>query len=1063
MTVDLNSIRNFCEDSMLFKAGKELFDENRVYNVIYMPEISTLKCNIQEAEGLYNVEAVFGEEDIESCSCDCGRKVGANGVCRHVVAALLQYKKEQSDALDEKGGQFYEQVSHDVIEKLSGIKLSRNKHTIHFVPVFEINKNGFGYYDVRFCIGIGTDKLYKVRRIDKLIDTISENGELEFSKNFVFNARTQTFGDNEMALVDYLMTLKQLYFETGRSMGERSISLSGAILVKVAELAAECEGLSIVMDKRNLLGCHILKNKFEVPLELSKSGNKYVIDFERWKDIKVIDEQYRIVMFENAFHILSSEQAEVTKTLLIAGESLGSTRVAFNMEDKNAVVENLMPKLRYLSDLSIDDNIRKDILVAELKVKVYLESTEEKNIKAKVLFCYEDIEFNHFAGERPKCDDKVLLRDKRRENDFIRVAAKMGFVPVEGNLYINSPRKIYEFLNSGIKKLKKISDIFYAENFYNIKVVMPAKAVGAISIGAGNLFEFQVGFDDIPPDELESILESVREKEHYYRLTNGNFVNLQSSALEQISELMDNVDGKFEENGKAKLTLPQVMYLETQNNNEEFVISRDKPFAEIIEELKEPVNTNFVVPECLKDIMREYQITGFKWLKTMASYGFGGILADEMGLGKTLQTIAFIISEYEKNKKPALVIVPTSLLFNWQAEFKKFTPQYKVKVVYGQPDERKIQIEDIDGCVAVITSYGLIRRDVAAYKKREWSYCFIDEAQHIKNPNTVNAKTVKQIKADGFFAITGTPIENNLTELWSIFDFVMPGYLFSRAKYRRVYEIPIIKKNDSSGVEKLLKHTKPFILRRLKSGVMKELPEKIETYMVTDLEEEQRQLYQAYAYRAREEILRLTREKGFEKSRIEILAQITRLRQLCCHPGLFIDNYEGGSGKLNTLLELVEDGISSGRRMLIFSQFTSMLEIIAEMLRQMDINYFYLDGSVKSSKRIEISNAFNEGQRDIFLISLKAGGTGLNLIGADTVIHYDPWWNPAVENQATDRAHRIGQTKVVQVIKLVTKGTIEEKIQDLKEKKQELINAVLQEGTGSISSMTLDEIQKLFE
>lgn len=372
-------------------------------------------------------------------------------------------------------------------------------------------------------------------------------------------------------------------------------------------------------------------------------------------------------------------------------------------------------------------------------------------------------------------------------------------------------------------------------------------------------------------------------------------------------------------------------------------------------------------------------------------------------------------------------------------------------------------MQDISDYQVIITSYGMIRRDLPYYMEHSFDYCIIDEAQHIKNPNTSGAKAVKSIRANGYFALTGTPIENNLTELWSIFDFVMPGYLLGRTKFRRLYEIPIVRHQDRAALESLQRQIKPFIMRRLKKNVLKELPDKIESYMVCDLNEEQKRLYLAYAAQAKADIVRLEEEKGFGKSRIEILSIITRLRQLCCHPAMFIEDYQEGSGKLDALMELVENALQSGRRILIFSQFTSMLNIISETLERMEVEHFYLDGSVSSVKRLDMTYAFNHGMRDVFLISLKAGGTGLNLATADMVIHVDPWWNPAVENQATDRAHRIGQNKIVQVVKLVTRGTIEEKICRLQEKKREMINSVVEDGEMMLSSMTLEEIQALFE
>lgn len=1061
MILDTALIENFCENKAVLVSGKRYAQEQRVSEISFTDDL--LCAKVKGITDNYEISVSFGDDEIKNVQCNCGRISGSVSICKHAVAALFAMEKEQNRENDDEYRNLCEDVAEGIVKTLTNIRLARNKKVLSFIPVIEIITEERGYVSVKLGIEIGDEKLYKVRKLDKLLECISENTAVEFSKNFVFNGKSQTFGDAENALVDYLQTVKQMYNDTGRTLPERYISLTGNMRISVFKLVSRCEHYRIRYDSKISEECKIYTDSLQIPLEFSKYDGKYKVEFEQWMNIKPISPDYRIVFYDDAVHVLSLEQAKVCKAFVEAGKTVNKTGIFFSDKDKDALVEHIMPRLRYLADLSVDNEIRKDIIITELKVKVFLETTKENDILAKVLFCYDDYEFNHFQGEKPDCKERVLLRDKRRENEFIRIAAKLGFILKNGYLLLNVPSKIYNFLETGLEKLSSVSEIFYSEDFYKLRVVMPSRANGSINIGAGDLFEFQLDIDDIPANELENVLEAVREKQHFYRLTNGNFVNLKSKALEVVGDILDNAEAKVSEEGTATIALSKALYIGTQEKSEILEIKRDKSFLEIIDKIKKPIDSSFEVPACLKDIMREYQVAGFKWLKTMAAYGFGGILADEMGLGKTLQTIAFIISEYEKSKTPALVVVPTSLLFNWQAEFEKFAPGYKVKIVYGTPEERRDILTETDDCIAVVTSYGLIRRDVKAYTQRKWSYCFIDEAQHIKNPNTVNAKAVKQIKADGYFAITGTPIENNLTELWSIFDFIMPGYLFSRAKYRRVYEIPIIKKNDKNVVSMLLEHTAPFILRRLKSAVMKELPEKIETYTVTDLETEQRELYAAYAYKAREEILKLTREKGFEKSRIEILARITRLRQLCCHPGLFVENYEGGSGKLNTLLEIVENGISSGRRILVFSQFTSMLEIIADMLRQMGVSYFYLDGSVKSSKRVEMCNAFNDGQRDVFLISLKAGGTGLNLVGADTVIHFDPWWNPAVENQATDRAHRIGQTKVVQVIKLVTKGTIEEKIQNLKEKKQELINSVLQEGTGNISAMTLEEIQSLFE
>ncbi|MDD2503727.1 MAG: DEAD/DEAH box helicase, partial [Clostridia bacterium] len=453
-----------------------------------------------------------------------------------------------------------------------------------------------------------------------------------------------------------------------------------------------------------------------------------------------------------------------------------------------------------------------------------------------------------------------------------------------------------------------------------------------------------------------------------------------------------------------------------------------------------------------------------QWLKTLSHYGLGGILADDMGLGKTLQILTLLLSDKEEgSSQPSLVIAPTSLIYNWEDEVQKFVPELTTVIITGTKAERKKLLRKIQDVDLVITSYPLIRRDKEDYGEYSFRYCIIDEAQHIKNPRSQTAKSVKSIGAKYRFALTGTPIENSLTELWSIFDFVMPGYLFSHSKFVTTYEKAIVKDQDKEASEELAAHIRPFVLRRLKNDVLKELPEKIESKMMTELTEEQKKVYLAYLVRARGEIFSEIDRSGYEKSHIRILSAITRLRQICCHPGMFLEDYKGGSGKLQQLEEIVPDALAGGHRILLFSQFTSMLKLIQLRMEKLRIPFFYLDGATEAQERNHLVKRFNEGDRKIFLISLKAGGTGLNLTGADMVIHFDPWWNPAVEEQASDRAYRIGQQKVVHVMRLITRGTIEEKIEKLKEKKRSLADAVIRPGETLVSKLSREEIMALFD
>ena len=437
--------------------------------------------------------------------------------------------------------------------------------------------------------------------------------------------------------------------------------------------------------------------------------------------------------------------------------------------------------------------------------------------------------------------------------------------------------------------------------------------------------------------------------------------------------------------------------------------------------------------------------------------------------GKTIQILAVIldyVQNQKENRKASLVVSPSSLTLNWQNEANKFAKDLKTLVIRGSLQERKEKIKEIDNYDLVITSYDLLKRDIELYEERNYIFKYIiaDEAQYLKNSNTQNAKCIKKINANTRFALTGTPIENSLAELWSIFDFIMPGYLFTYRKFKNMYETPIVKDNDENAMKKLKMLIEPFVLRRNKKEVLTELPDKTVTILNNEMNEEQKNLYLTYLLRAKQELTEQIDLNGFEQSHMQILAALTRLRQICCHPGLFIGNYKDGSSKLEQCIEIIEEGPEAGHKILLFSGYTSMFDFIEKELKARKIKYFKLTGATKVDERIELVDEFNENKEiKVFLISLKAGGTGLNLTGADMVIHYDPWWNVSTENQATDRAYRIGQKNNVQVYKLITKNSIEEKIYELQAKKASLANTMLDTKTSFINKLSKEDIMKLFE
>lgn len=468
------------------------------------------------------------------------------------------------------------------------------------------------------------------------------------------------------------------------------------------------------------------------------------------------------------------------------------------------------------------------------------------------------------------------------------------------------------------------------------------------------------------------------------------------------------------------------------------------------------------VPNNIQATLRPYQIEGVNYLERLRNMYLGGILADDMGLGKTLQTIVTLAQSNTSNEKTSIIICPTSLLYNWKEEFHKFNPDYKTLVIDGIPNQRKKLIKNIENYDAIITSYSLLQKDIELYEKTVFHYSILDEAQHIKNRSTRNAKSVKMLKSNYKLILSGTPIENSLDELWSLFDFLMPNFLNS---YDRFLEKYVRQKNDDQkkSLQYLKKKVAPFILRRMKSDVLDDLPPVSEIVYHSKLSKSQKELYNSYATSAKDELTKLVERDGFDKVQIHVLATLTRLKQICCHPAIFAkeEKEAGDSAKFEMLLELLETLINGGHKTVIFSQYTKMLKIMKNEFEARGIKYSYLDGSSKN--RMGIVKEFNEGDNPIFLVSLKAGGTGLNLTGADTVIHYDMWWNPAVENQATDRVHRMGQKQNVSVYKLVTLNTIEEKIVAMQKKKMGVVKKIVSTDDDIISKLTWEDVLDLLK
>lgn len=651
-----------------------------------------------------------------------------------------------------------------------------------------------------------------------------------------------------------------------------------------------------------------------------------------------------------------------------------------------------------------------------------------------------------------------VLKDLEKTNQHLSIY-QYNYQPT---LHIRKLEKYYSL------ELKDFDEFCGYKNLYKIteneigmvKLDDEGKAIKFIH---NDLLAIDIESIDIPKDELALVLNSYQKKKKFHRLKNGQLLYLDSDELEELNEFMTDyqIRPKMLEDGHLEMDVYRAFSLDNKAETSNYLVyDRSTVFKEIIDNFKDIAKQSYPLTPNYQEILRDYQKFGYQWLQSISSYGFGGILADDMGLGKTLQMIV-LLDQNRDDKKTSLVVCPSSLLLNWQDEIHKFSNSLSCTCIHGSLKRRKEAIRKFNEVDVLITTYDYMRRDANLYDGYQFENIILDEAQYIKNPKTKNAITVKSLKAKHRFALTGTPIENSLAELWSIFDFLMPEYLYSYHYFKTNYETPIVKNHDENKQQELKKLITPFILRRNKKDVLTELPEKIEKTLSIEFNEEENKLYLANLIQVNKE---LQEQLNYDNvDRIAILAMLTRLRQICCEPRIIYDNISNISSKLSGCLDLIRNFLGNNQKVLLFSSFTSVLDLIAKELEKESITYYQLTGDTKKEERHRLVNQFQNDDTTVFLISLKAGGTGLNLTAAEAVIHFDPWWNMSAQNQATDRAYRIGQENVVTVYKLVMKDSVEEKILELQNKKKNLADSFVENNEGSITTMSTNDIIELFK
>lgn len=1051
-----------------FKRGDSFYRANKVI----FQEYSADFCEAMVA-GTENFHVIIKKANkgglVTECSCPSLSSFQKD--CQHIAAVLLAiYDQQRSGDLTNSSMDPITPLSNPTLSEglltlFSDKQVRSSRHQQHFENREVLNiefilqpkplPNGEHLFGVAIKIGSTL-----VKNIRTFLEQVKEGVPSSLSASFTYDANHQCFPIESDAIMKQLLHviydekiyLNTLYDNTGYPLTQHLLLIPPSSWEKLVPLLTKAPFLKLDYDEK--IYNHLNFSDEVPPLQFNLSEKKdlgYQLSINGLEHLLILY-PYSAILLGDKLISMKQEDCErliELNKMLAASES---NEIPIAEDQLDLFLKKVIPGIKKLGHVQISDSITMSYQKTPLIAKLYLDRVSNR-LLAGLEFHYENWVINPLE-ERDQPSRARIIRDVKKEGEILQLIEEGLFAKTDGGYFLHNEELEYEFLYHIVPKLQKLVQIYATTAVRNriFRENKPPQIRVKVKKERTNWLEFKFELDGIPDKQIRDVLVALEEKRKYYRLRNGSLLSLETREFEEIQRFLKAAPVQ-QVDWESDLNVPLVRGLHLLDSvDHQDTFQFEETFREFLEEFYHPERLDFEVPSIVVNILRDYQIKGYKWLKTLASYGFGGILADDMGLGKTLQSITYIVSELpliRKKKQPVLIVCPSSLTYNWLNELMKFSPEVQAVVLDGSKEERlKIQ-KDITDLDVIITSYPLLRRDIKWFDTLTFHTVFFDEAQAFKNPLTQTSRAVKRLKANHRFALTGTPIENSIEELWSIFHVVFPELFLGLKDFSHLTSV------------KVARRIRPFMLRRLKEDVLMELPEKIESVDSAELLSDQKKLYAAYLAKLREDTLKHLDKNTLQKNRIKILAGLTRLRQICCHPALFVEGYKGSSAKFEQLKTIVEESRLSGRRVLIFSQFTKMLALIGKELTEQGLPFFYLDGQTPSEERVNICHRFNEGERNLFLISLKAGGTGLNLTGADTVVLYDLWWNPAVEEQAADRAHRIGQTKVVQVIKLVARGTIEEKIYELQEKKKHLVEEIIDPAEKVSYTLTEEDIREI--
>ncbi|WP_087972125.1 DEAD/DEAH box helicase [Oceanobacillus rekensis] len=1001
-------------------------------------------------------------------SCSCPTLASFTKDCQHVAAVLLALynsKRQGRTAINASESMPSDKLAQGLMNLFQEKPIKSSGHQHHFEERIVLDTEilckpirvGEGNDMLGIELKIGRTKVLHVR---EFLQKVQNGTECKLSISFTYDPKLHCFQHETDAVMKQLIQVikdEKVYFD--ETLKSQNFKKHAQLLLvppssweRLEPLLTHAPFAKLEYDGNTYDSLQLVDEALPLRFYFSKAEQKgYQLEIQGMDSI-VLLYAYRTALNDGKLMVLKNEENQRLFELKQMLETSGTNRIPIPAEQIGFFMEKVVPGLRKMGNVQLSSELIKQFEQTPLIAKLYLDRVKNR-LLAGLEFQYENSVINPLEDKESHAG-KMIVRNMEKESEILKLMEDSSFAKTEGGYFFQNEELEYQFLYHMLPKLQKLVQIYATTAVRNRILKIPPRPKIRVKHKRErtNWLEFKFEMEGFPEKEIRAVLEAIEEKRKYYRLQSGSLMSLETREIEEIQRFLHAVPLQ-DDDLEQGLNLPiakGLQLMDVVNDGETFSV--EDSFKKFLGEIRDPESKSFQVPAELDSILRDYQKQGYRWMKTLASYGFGGILADDMGLGKTLQSITYIVSELapiRAKKLPVLIICPSSVTYNWLHELMKFAPFVQAIVLDGDIASRKKLQRELMDIDVLITSYPLLRSDIGWFEKQQFHTVFFDEAQVFKNPTTQTARTVKKVEADHRFALTGTPVENSLEELWSIFHIVFPELFGSLKDYSELTR------------KKISRRIRPFMMRRVKEDVLEELPEKIESMESVELLSEQKTLYAAYLAKLREDTLKHLNKDTLRKNRIKILAGLTRLRQICCHPALFIDGYEGSSAKFQRLLRILQEARLSGRRVLIFSQFTKMLEIIGRELTSEGRSYFYLDGKTPSANRVELCNQFNEGERDIFLISLKAGGTGLNLTGADTVILYDLWWNPAVEEQAADRAHRIGQKNTVQVIKLLAKGTIEDKMNELQEKKRELIEEIIDPDEKAPTTVTEEDIKEI--